>query len=465
MRNLNLRIHQIMRNKSLLLLSAIALGACSSVLDVSPTSSVASDVAIVDAVGARAALAGAYSALTANGLYGHTIVDWTEVLSDNLQHVGTFDDYADADLNQLRADNASNTTIWNASYDAINRDNQILQKVPNVKDLSAAEQSEILGEAYFLRALEYHNLVRLYGGGTLGVPLRLEPVASAAEAGTIARSTLAETYTQILADLSQAEALITAGRSQTRQASLGAAHALEARVRLYQADYAGAEAAAAAAEAVGYTLAPNFADLFDATGNNTPEDIFRITFTPTQSNSVGFYYLPKPLGGRYEDAPTIGAGGIIAAFDPASGGNIANYHPTDARGIWSIARSGTRTYAAKFRNSAGDEDLHVIRLGEVILIRAEALAQLNRLPEAVAEYNRLRVRAGLAPDAIGTQAAVLAAIARERRLELAFEGDRWPDLVRTGAALTLGVPAQQTLLPIPQSEIDVAPNVTQNPGY
>ena len=93
------------------------------------------------------------------------------------------------------------------------------------------------------------------------------------------------------------------------------------------------------------------------------------------------------------------------------------------------------------------------------------MAQLNRLPEAVAEYNRLRVRAGLAPDAVGTQAAVLAAIARERRLELAFEGDRWPDLVRTGTALTLGVPAQQTLLPIPQSEIDVAPNVAQNPGY
>ena len=135
MRNLNLRIHQIMRMKSLLLLSAVALGACSSVLDVSPTSSVASDVAIVDAVGARAALAGAYSALTANGLYGHTIVDWTEVLSDNLQHTGTFDDYADADLNQLRADNASNTAIWNASYDAINRDNQILQKVPKVTDL------------------------------------------------------------------------------------------------------------------------------------------------------------------------------------------------------------------------------------------------------------------------------------------------------------------------------------------
>jgi hypothetical protein len=220
---------------------------------------------------------------------------------------------------------------------------------------------------------------------------------------------------------------------------------------------------------MGYTLATNFSDLFEATGSNTPEDIFRITFLPTQSQSVGFYYLPKALGGRYEVAPTTGSAGIIAAFDPASGGNIATYNPTDRRGIWSIARAGTRTYAAKFRNPSGDEDLHVLRLGEVILIRAEALARLNRLPEAVAEYNRLRVRAGLLPDPVVglTQAGVLAAIARERRLELAFEGDRWHDLVRTGAAVPLmAIPAFQTLLPIPQGEIDTTqPALAQNPGY
>jgi starch-binding outer membrane protein, SusD/RagB family len=110
----------------------------------------------------------------------------------------------------------------------------------------------------------------------------------------------------------------------------------------------------------------------------------------------------------------------------------------------------------------------VIRFGEVILIRAEALAQLNRLPEAVDEYNRTRVRAGLSADPRTgrTQAAVLAAIYKERRLELAFEGDRWPDLVRRGVATTtLGITANQTLFPIPQHEIDTAPGVTQNPGY
>lgn len=461
MRNLNPRILKTMRIKLLLLLSAAGLSACSNVLDVPPTSSVPSETAITDAVGARAALTGAYAALQSDRLYGHTIVDWTETLSDNARFVGTFDNYAEADANALRADNFSVTSVWNGAYDAINRVNEILQKVPGVTDLPAAEKDEILGEAHFLRALLYHNLVKMW----TGVPLRLEPVKTAAEAANITRATTAEVYTQILADLTQAKLLMTG--SETRRASLGGAYALEARVRLYQQDWAGAEAAALTVEGMGYSLAPSFSDLFEPTGSNTAEDIFRVTFTPTQAQSVSFYYLPKALGGRYEVAPTTGAAGIIAAFDPASGGNIAIYNPTDERGIWSISRAGTRTYAAKFRNPTGDEDIHVVRLGEVILIRAEALARLNRLPEAVAEYNQLRLRAGLTADPTTglTQAGVLAAIARERRLELAFEGDRWPDLVRTGTAITLGVPAFQTVLPIPQGEIDTAPTLTQNPGY
>jgi len=462
-----------MRNKLLLLAGAVALGACSSVLDVPPTSSVPSETAISDAAGARAALSGAYAGLQQAGLYGHTLVDWTEVLSDNGRFVGTFDNYADADALAERADNSSAASIWNASYDEINRANELIQKVPNVPDLTQVEKNEIVGEAYFLRALTYHNMVKLWGGnGPLGVPLRLEPVPSATDIGDVARVSTAEVYTQILADLAQAKSLIT-DDEQTRQASLGAVSAIEARVRLYQGDYAGAEAAAAAVEAMGYSLASNFSDLFDASGSDTDEDIFRVTFTPTQAGSVSFFYLAKSLGGRREVAPTTGTTGIIAAFDPASGGNIANYHPTDARGIWSITfvpptPTTSTTYAAKFRNPGGDEDIHVIRFGEVILIRAEALARLTvpRLVEAVVEYNRLRVRAGLVADpTIGlTQAGVLAAIARERRLELAFEGDRWPDFVRLGV-LPVGFPAGQELLPIPQAELDVSPNIQQNPGY
>lgn len=450
-----------MRFKLLILSSAVLFTACSSVLDVPPTSSVPSNIAINDAIGARAALAGAFQALQAGGSYGHRIIDWTELLSDNMRFTGTFDDYADAEVHILRSDNATNTLIWEAMYNGINRANQLLKNVPNVADLSSVEKDEIMGEAYFLRALQYHNLVRLWGG----VPLRLEPVTNAVDAGTITRATVAEVYTQILSDLDQAEQLIT-NDSDTRQATIGAAYAIEARVRLYQQDWAGAEANALTVEQMGYSLAPEYSDLFDATGNDTPEDIFRVTFLPTQAQLVGFYYLPKPFGGRYEVAP---AANMLIAYDPASNGtSFATYHPTDKRGIYNISLQGTsRIYASKFRNPTGDEDLHVIRFAEVILIRAEALAHLTRLPEAIVEYNRLRVRAGVATDLTtgGTLAGVLAAIARERRLELAFEGDRWPDMVRTGEAIAQGVPVAQTLLPIPQREMDTAPGLEQNPGY
>jgi starch-binding outer membrane protein, SusD/RagB family len=459
MRHLNLLMPPYMRNKILLAFSAVALAACSDVLDVPPTSLIPTETAISDAAGAKAAIAGTYQGLQSNGLYGHTLLDWTETLSDNARFVGTFDNYADADANALRADNSSVAAIWNAAYDVINRANNVIQKVPSVPDLDQADKDDIVGEAHFIRALVYHDLVKLFSG----VPLRLEPVPSATEVGDVTRASAGEVYTQILADLAQAATLISAGPEATRTASIGAVRALEARVRLYQQDWTGAEAAAAEVEGMGYFLAPTFSDLF--TGTETAEDIFAVEFTSTQFNSVDFYYLPKALGGRYEVAPTTGTSGIIAAFDPASAGNIANYHPTDQRGIWSISRAGSRTYAAKYRNAAGDEDIHVIRLAEVILIRAEALARLNRLPEAIAEMNRVRVRAGLPADPTdGTQAGVLAAIRRERRLELAFEGDRWPDLIRTGS-LPASIPASQALLPIPQSEMDVSPNMQQNPGY
>jgi hypothetical protein len=449
-----------MRNRSLLFILPFGLAACSSVLDVSPSNSIPAGTAISDIFGARSALTGAYNALQSTSYYGETLLNFTEVVSDNAAKSGTLTTFADADADNLRADNAEVTGLWNAAYDAINRTNQLIQKVPGITQVSATERDEILGEAYFLRALHYHNLVKLWGG----VPLRLEPSDAPADAASITRSTAVEVYTQIRADLDQAEQLIT-NTDQTRQGSLGAAYSLDARVRLYQRDWAGAEAAAATVEAMGYDLASDFNDLFTASGDDTDEDIFRVTFTPAQDNFVGYYYLTRSLGGRYEAAPTTS---IIAAFDPASLGVIANYHPTDTRGIKSVARDGSRTYSPKFNTAVGDEDIHVIRFAEVILIRAEALAQLNRLSEAVDEYNRLRVRAGLAPEANTgrTQADVLTAIARERRLELAFEGDRWPDLVRTGQATTvLGITADKTLFPIPQREIDTAPGITQNPSY
>jgi hypothetical protein len=428
------------------------LAGCGSLLDESPVDQLPDDQAITSAEGARAALAGAYAALQSLSYYGGDFVFFGDLPADNAVNTSTFQSYADADANQFRADNETADDIWDAIYDAINRDNVLLERVPALADLDDTEKNEILGEAHFLRALHYHNLVKLYGD----VPLRLAPVKDVAEAGAIARSPVADVYTQILADLTAAKGLVTATEPATG-ATAGAVDALTARVQLYLQNWAAAAAAADAVIGQGYELADAYPDLFDAEGQDTPEDIFKVTFTAVQYNYLGYYYILEDDGGQGAVTPSQD---LIDAYDP-----------DDERLAWNISgdtegsASGT-----KFPTTAGAEDFPVIRFAEVLLIKAEALARQNDLAGAVDAYNQVRVRAGLPKHTLGadvsSQDDVLAAIDHERRLELAFEGDRWPDLVRTGRAVpVLGIPAFQTLFPIPQSERDVAPGLTQNPGY
>jgi hypothetical protein len=429
----------------------VAAAGCDSALTTDPVDRVPAENAIVDAATARAALVGAYDALQSLSYYGRTFEVLGDLSADNAEHVGTFQYLGQVDRNQLQADNTAVTNVWIAIYDAVTRVNLILQKVPNVTGLTDAQKNQILGEAHFLRALHYHNLVKFWGD----VPMPLEPLASPSDAAKLTRTPKAAVYTQILADLTQAEQLMTTAK-QARQASLGAARALRARVLLYNENYQGALDAANAVQAMGYSLAPLFENLFTDEGTDTPEDIFRVSFTATEFNEMGYYYL---FDGRWEVAPTAN---LYAAFTA-----------TDKRRPVSVGKDGSDYEGTKFPTTIGAEDLHVIRFAEVVLIKAEALARLGRLAEAVTEYNKTRVRAGLAPHVLGTnvttQADVLNAVWTERRLELALEGDRFPDLVRTARAMTvLGLPANrafQLLYPIPSRELIVSSGLTQNPGY
>jgi hypothetical protein len=440
------------------LLTGLALSAgmagCDRALQTEPVDRVPSENQIVDAPTARAALIGEYDGLQALSYYGRTFLVLGDLSADNARHRGTFQYLGDIDRNQIKADNTAINSVWTAIYSALARTNTVLAKVPGVTDLAAAEKSEILGESYFLRALHLHNLTKLWGD----VPMPLVPITSAAEAALVTRTPQAQVYAQILLDLAQAEQLISNAK-QTRQGSLGGVRSLRARVLLYMGNNQGALDATTAVLGMGYTLAPAYADLFTADGAPTPEDIFRVTFTPQEFNEMGYYYL---RAGRREVAVTPGLN--------------AAYEAGDARKTWTVAPDGTSFQGTKFPTTIGGEDLHVIRLAEVILIRAEALARLNgagQLALAVAEYNKLRVRAKLAPHVLGvdvtTQAQVLAAIDKERRLELALEGDRWPDLVRTSRVVSImGLApdrAFQALYPIPAAERVVAPQLTQNPEY
>jgi hypothetical protein len=181
-----------------------------------------------------------------------------------------------------------------------------------------------------------------------------------------------------------------------------------------------------------------------------------------------YYWWSDPQGGGAELAPTAN---LVAAYAPNDERRARNFCTTsDPLSCLETPTAGD-TSGAKYPTTAGAEDIHVIRFAEVLLIKAEALARQNQLSAAVDEYNKIRVRAGLAPHTLGnqvtTQQEVLDEIDLQRRLEFFAEADRWPDLVRTGRwqQVLPGVPSYQTLYPIPQSEIDVAGGLVQNPGY
>lgn len=458
------------QRSSLALAATLLLGAC-NILDTNPPDELANDLAVKTPSGARAALAGAYNELQDWFYYGGTMTHFGDLSADNANETGTFTSYKSAASHDLFADNADITGFWDHAYDAIKRDNTLIARVPLVTGFEAGEQEQILAEAYFLRALNYHNLVKHFGG----VPLRLTPLTTPDSVGDITRATATEVYAQIFADLTEAENRMVNITSPTNHATLGAVQALQARVYLFQAQYAQALAKAQAVEALGYSLTPNYPDLFNSDNATTTENIFKLTFTSqtAQSNLFGYYWLSDqldgPFAGRFELGPTQS---LLDAYDTAS---------TDVRFRWNIQPDpsgggyipGTQSggsYGHKFPTPNGAEDFHIIRFAEIILIKAEAFAQLGQLDSAVANYNRTRVRAGLAPHVLGTdvttQQEVLDAIDHERRLEFAEEGDRWTDLIRTGRAdSVLTITPNQELFPIPQAEIDVAPGVLQNPGY
>jgi hypothetical protein len=447
------------------LLLALGAAACNSVLDVQPINDVDTKDAFATPANARAALAGLYDGLQSTAYYGGTFLFFSDLSGDDVRHTGTFTTYKQVDVNSITADNTTIEGLWDGLYRTVGRANIMIERVGGVPGLDPAARDSMLGTAHFIRALTYHNLIKLFGDSAstgLGVPLVLVPPPDIPSAGLVTRATTGEVYTQILADLAQAETL--------NPALLGPIRAIRARVFLYRENWAGAEAEAESVAAMGYALAPNYGDLFTANGTATDEDIFRIEFTAVDFNLIGYYYRAKgAAGGRREITPS---NVYLTACSPGfTAGVPASYTPVDLRCQWNAKFQGTTVYGSKYPTGDGAEDLHVIRFAEILLIEAEAEARQNKLGEAEATITPVRTRAGMPALQLDTLPApqfAVDAILQERRFELTYEGDRWPDLVRTGRAVTvLNLVGRefQRLYPIPLNELDVAPGLLQNPGY
>ena len=483
-----------------------AAAACNNFLDVKPIAELPKEQALTGPTSARAAVVGMYDGLqdeTGGYFYSGDYLFLRDVSSDDVDWTGTFTSFADAEDNNLRADNGDVRGMWNAMYTTVARANFVLAQLPSVSGIDTEEKNQLLGEAYFVRALVFHDLVITWGGrnpGDPGIPLPLTPAADAGVGGKATRATVAQTYTQILSDLNAAEAKMNPDTVDVTRGTLGAVRALRARVLLFQKDYAGAEAAATAVENMKsgndpkYELAQNYADLFTAdVPNDDKESIFRLTFTAQDFSSEGYYYL-----GRTENEPSAA---LAKAYQPTLDTNstmivgndtvpnpawLQNWAPDDLRAQSNIVVDpagdfcGLPLCGTKYPTTVGAEDIHVIRFAEVVLTRAEALARQGggaKLLDAVTEVNRIRRRAGLDTLVFGTdistQQEVIDEVLLQRRLELAMEGHRWADLVRTGEVFaylntktkTAGSLDYQALYPIPSREISVAPGLVQNPGY
>ena len=383
-----------------------ALFGCDRALTTTPGDRVPADQIIVDAATATAALNGAYDGLQSGSYYGLDLEMLGDLAADNGQWAGTYQFLGEIAGNTVTADNPEITAMWTAIYKQIDRDNVVLQRVPQLTNVPDATKNAIIGEASLLRALSYHNLVKFWGD----VPMPLVPVAAASDASAYTRTPQMQVYTQILADLDKAATTIT-NTSDTRRANKLAVSALRSRVLFYRAGLAGNASSAAdyqgALDAANVvfatmkdTLTVPFASLFTATGANTAEDIFRVSFTASESNSLGYYWLNA---GRHEARPTAN---LKAAYDAT---DLRLPNTLGPRSATSSTLEGK-----KWPTTIGAEHPHVIRLAELVLIKAEVLARQNNLVGAVAEYNKVRARAGLANHVLGvdvvTQADVMAAI-------------------------------------------------------
>jgi tetratricopeptide (TPR) repeat protein len=433
---------------ALLFLSA----SCKKYLEETPNNALPTESSITDANTARAAVIGAYDRL--QGYYASSFPTLGTITTDNVIFNGTLSEYLQLDQNAIPTDNVITVAAYQGMYRAINSANSVIAALPGINDplLTAAEKDKLLGEAYFIRALSYFDLARGWGG----VQLQLQPTTDLQALKGVKRSTLDQTYDQVLADLTQAEQLLPEDATTRNRAQKSTARALRARLHLYRKQWSEAESyATQVISNTKYALVKPYKAFFTAPFQTT-ESVLELAYSVNDRNTYWNLWYPSSAGGQFTLKPSDAL--IAKLNNPAIGGTRNTL----------IAGTGTTVYGVLYNTTAtGTDPSYVIRIAELYLIRAEARAQLNKLTEAAADLNAIRARADVPPTTATTKEALLQAIEDENGIEFAFEAHRWFDLVRTErAGAVLGLNNKNFwLFPIPYSDVLSDPDVTQNPGY
>ncbi|TGV01811.1 RagB/SusD family nutrient uptake outer membrane protein [Flavivirga rizhaonensis] len=441
---------------------------CDDNLDLAPLSQLSSSNFYQTEADFEQAIIGVYSGLRNEF---NNIYVFGDIRSDNTVPVisGSVTTLQDFDNFTIDPSNSIISSQWRNAYINLSRANIILDKIDGV-DIDESVKNRIKGEALFARGVVYLNLVRIYGN----VPLVLTEI-SALEALEFPQSSPDAVYAQVVADLSAATGLlpVSYGGSDIGRATSIAANAVLGRAQLTNGNYAAAETALRAVTAMEsggtVSLLPDFADVFDTSNEYNAEIIFATRFANDGINGNGFNY------------------GFANALEPnnkATGTTLFDaYEVGDLRRDLTLNTTAapgeilTYKYGPPGDNGHGESDWPVIRYSDVLLMLSEALNEQGYTAngEAFTLLNRIRNRAGLADltsATITNQADFRLAMEQERRAELASEGHRWFDLVRTGryeALLgSMGAKSTSNLFPIPLGEIVKIndPSIlTQNPGY
>lgn len=344
--------------------------------------------------------------------------------------------------------------FYTALYKSILSANNVIE--------NSTDATEV-GEAKFLRALSYFKLVRVFGD----VPLNLTSSPSTTDGSILARQPASNVYSiVIIPDLMDAIAALGTDIVDGR-ASKYAAQGMLGKVYVQLGDFGSAQSHLAAvvngAAAAGISLQDNFADIFGVNNDLNSEIIYATQISSSIVDEYGFSEFWSWSGGLDTKSLNPLDADLVAAFDAS---------PGDLRRAVTIDE--TVMASPKFPQEGGpDHDWIELRLADVILLYAETLNETGSSAESVLDLlDPIRTRAGLDPldhTVLNTQALVRQAIQNERRLELAFEGQRWFDLVRTGtvdAEMGESVDSRYHLFPIPVSEVLSSFGViTQNPGY
>ena len=337
------------------------------------------------------------------------------------------------------------------------------------------EQSHIIGEAHALRGLVYFDMVRFFAqhykytadGSHLGVPLSLDFDPS----DRPSRNTVKEVYDQIISDMTTAISLMNNNSRSGDSSTLSdiSVKALLARVYLYKEDWNNAEAMSSAViESSEYNLIPNDSYLDLWSNDNNSESIFEISMTDTDNvgaNGIGGLYLKNSYGDYLPSSDVI-----------------SMYDSLDKRlSVFTVDNFLSGDYAPyrmeKYPDNNGSNNVKVIRLAELYLIRAEARAEVGtNISGAQKDLDIVRQRAlSSAPNNSDSGQTLKDAILKERRIELCFEGQRLWDLMRkkqdivrnqcTSLTCKILYASESVILPIPQIETDINENIEQNPGY